>query len=217
MKTILFTTLLSFVFVDGFVSTNTALTSKPLYLESPKKQGYVPKGFSPEGWSFFKTKETSQHAQKKKHFQSRPLVDYQKDLEAGKVRHLFPVMFAKEKISRGTLKPSEVPYEQRQGRYDNKDVNVGYVPSGLSVHEWHDMQRAEKRKLKEKDFKATGPKGFKSRSFQAFQEDLEKGKVKHLFPTMFARESVAKGLIKEEDVAVSAEDCALLPLPRRSN
>ena len=133
------------------------------------------------------------------------------------VRHLFPVMSAKEKISRGTLKPSEVPYEQRQGRYDNKDVNVGYVPSGLSVHEWHDMQRAEKRKLKEKDFKATGPKGFKSRSFQAFQEDLEKGKVKHLFPTMFARENVAKGLIKEEDVAVSAEDCALLPLPRRSN
>lgn len=45
--------------------------------------GYVPKGFSPEGWAF-KAKEDREHDKKKKHFKSRSLVDYQKDLEAGK-------------------------------------------------------------------------------------------------------------------------------------
>ena len=66
---------------------------------------------------------------KNKHFQSRSLVDFQKDLEAGKVRHLFPVMNAKERIKKGEIRPSDVPYEQREGgMYNNKDVNVGYVP-----------------------------------------------------------------------------------------
>mmetsp|Transcript_22310 Transcript_22310/g.46275 ORF Transcript_22310/g.46275 Transcript_22310/m.46275 type:complete len:98 (+) Transcript_22310:1-294(+) len=54
--------------------------------------------------------------------------------------------------------------------------------------------------MKSKDFASVGPKSFKSRSLQAFQEDLEKGKVTHLFPTMFAKEKVKKGLIKKEDV-----------------
>ena len=81
---------------------------------------------------------------KNKHFQSRSLVDFQKDLEAGKVRHLFPVMNAKERIKKGEIRPSDVPYEQREGgMYNNKDVNVGYVPTGMSVHEWHEFQRAE--------------------------------------------------------------------------
>ena len=56
-------------------------------------------------------------------------------------------------------------------------VPVGYIPSGMTVHEWHNFQRAEKRKLKSKDFGSIGPTSFKSRSLQAFQEDLEKGKV----------------------------------------
>jgi hypothetical protein len=47
-------------------------------------EGYVPKGFSPEGWAFFKSREQHEHDKKKKHFKSRSLVDFQKDLEAGK-------------------------------------------------------------------------------------------------------------------------------------
>ena len=94
------------------------------------------------------------------------------------VRHLFPVLNAKERIKKGEIKPSDVPYEQRQGSYDNSDVNVGYVPSGMSVHEWHELQRLERRELKAKEFGKIGPKGFMSRSLQAFQEDLAKGKVR---------------------------------------
>ena len=92
-------------------------------------------------------------------------------------------MFAKERIKSGELKPADVPYEQRQGSYDNTDVNNGYVPSGMSIHEWHELQRAEKRELQSKEFGKMGPKGFKSRSLQAFQEDLEKGKVCDLHST----------------------------------
>lgn len=58
-------------------------------------------------------------------------------------------------------------YEQRQGgASNNKDVNVGYVPTGMSVHEWHDLQRAEKQKQKAKNLAAFGPTSFKSRSLQ---------------------------------------------------
>ena len=46
--------------------------------------GYVPKGFSPEGWAFFKAEEQREHHKKKKHLKSRSLVDFQKDLETGK-------------------------------------------------------------------------------------------------------------------------------------
>ena len=50
--------------------------------------GYVPGGFTPEGWTAFKGAEKREHSKKKQHFQSRSLVDYQRDLEAGKVRRI---------------------------------------------------------------------------------------------------------------------------------
>lgn len=37
---------------------------------------------------------------------------------------------------------------------------------------------------------------------QGFQEDLEKGKAKHLFPAMFAKEQIKRGQMKEEEVPV---------------
>lgn len=61
---------------------------KYLYISLPNCQkfslGYVPKGFSPEGWAFFKAEEQREHHKKKKHLKSRSLVDFQKELETGK-------------------------------------------------------------------------------------------------------------------------------------
>lgn len=45
-----------------------------------------------------------------------------------------------------------------------------------------------------------GPKGFKSRSFQSFQEALERGETTHLMPVMNAKERVKKGELKPEDI-----------------
>ena len=60
--------------------------SLALFLEKPKPSSYVPKGFTLTDWSAFKAGEKREKSKKKQHFQSRSLVDYQKDLEAGKVR-----------------------------------------------------------------------------------------------------------------------------------
>ncbi|KAL7541202.1 hypothetical protein ACHAXR_012648 [Thalassiosira sp. AJA248-18] len=203
MKLSLLVLLLPIRLASGFTMIPaTAKIPLGLYMESPKPKSYFPKGFSPDNWAAFKSVEKRAPSTKKtKHFKSRSLVDFQKDLEAGKVRHQFPVMFAKERIKQGKLRPSDVPYEQRVGgKYDNKDVNVGYVPTGMAVHEWHELQRAEKRKERSKNFSAFGPTSFKSRSLQGFQEDLEKGKSTHLFPAMFAKERVKRGQMKEEDI-----------------
>ena len=73
----------------GFTVPNTVkIATPPLYLEKPRP--YVPTGFSIENWAAFKgTEEKSrEQSRKKRHFQSRPLVDFQKDLEAGKVRYV---------------------------------------------------------------------------------------------------------------------------------
>ena len=40
---------------------------------------------------------------------------------------------------------------------------------------------------------------------KGFQEDLEKGKAKHLFPAMFAKDQIKRGQLKQEDVPVRPE------------
>jgi len=211
----------------GFVTNLHPVTMSPssaLTMELPK----------PENWAPFKLgkfkKDERQLNKKKQHFQSRPLVDFQKDLEAGKVRYVtprcWPPIFFNSVLLCCNLtqsfynsclcvhgKPSvpcnvcqaarsngrvaavgysseygEAPspfllfissvliqcvylfyrqYEQREGgTWTNKDVNVGYVPSGMSVHEWHEFKRAENKQTKNKNFAAIGPTSFKSRSLQ---------------------------------------------------
>lgn len=45
-----------------------------------------------------------------------------------------------------------------------------------------------------------GPKGFKSRSMQSFQEALERGEAEHLLPVFNAKQKIAKGELREEDI-----------------
>ena len=70
----------------------------------------------------------------------------------------------------------------------------------MSAAQWKKKQAAEKAAQAKKNFAATGPQSFKSRSLQSFQKDLEKGKASHLLPVMFAKQRVAKGEIKAQDV-----------------
>lgn len=74
----------------------------------------------------------------------------------------------------------------------------GYVPDGLTKEQY------EKIKKKEREAKQNlgrmGPRGFKSRSFQSFQEALERGETSHLLPVMNAKERIAKGELKQEDI-----------------
>jgi len=162
-------------------------------------EGYVPDGMTPGKWEKQKYKDS--HKPKGKHFKSRSFKEFQEELNRGRVRHLFPVMNAKKRVNNHQIHPSDIPYMQRVGgSYDNEDVNVGYVPDGMTPHQWHDIRRKERNEQRKKEFGRMGPKGFKSRSLQAFQQDLEKGKVGHLLPVMFAKDQLKKGLIKNEDV-----------------
>jgi len=70
----------------------------------------------------------------------------------------------------------------------------------MSPEEYRKLRAKEQKERNQKKFGAFGPQSFKSRSLQSFQTDLEQGKSGHLMPVMFAKDLVAKGKIKAEDV-----------------
>jgi hypothetical protein len=76
----------------------------------------------------------------------------------------------------------------------------GYVPSGFTPESYKKFKEDEAKKQKGKNLGGVGPRGFKSRSFQSFQEALERGEAKHMLPVFNAEEKVRKGLIKREDI-----------------
>lgn len=75
-----------------------------------------------------------------------------------------------------------------------------YIPSGFTKESWKKFQAKEEKKKKAQNLGRLGPKGFQSRSFQSFQEALERGEAGHLLPVMNAKERVARGELKVEDI-----------------
>ena len=78
-----------------------------------------------------------------------------------------------------------------------------YIPSGFTKESWAKFKAKEQAKKDEqakKNLGRLGPKGFQSRSFQSFQEALERGEATHLMPVMNAEERVRKGELKVEDI-----------------
>lgn len=74
-----------------------------------------------------------------------------------------------------------------------------YVPDGLSPQEYQKIKAEDKKKIG-KDLGRLGPRGFKSRSMQAWQEAFERGETGHSFAPFGYREKVQRGEIKKEDV-----------------
>jgi hypothetical protein len=70
----------------------------------------------------------------------------------------------------------------------------------MTPEQWRKLKENEKSAKAKKNFGAFGPQSFKSRSLQAFQQDLEKGKAGHLLPVFNAKEKVKQGKIKQEDI-----------------
>jgi hypothetical protein len=68
-------------------------------------------------------------------FKSRSLQSFQSDMEKGKASHLMPVMFAKQLVQSGKLKPEQVPYMQRGGAWDDSDV------PGAKKKEWNEKDK----------------------------------------------------------------------------
>jgi hypothetical protein len=74
-----------------------------------------------------------------------------------------------------------------------------YVPSGFTPESYKKFKEEEAKKNK-KNLGGVGPRGFKSRSMQSFQEAMERGEASHLLPVMNAKERVAKGELRQEDI-----------------
>ena len=61
-------------------------------------------------------------------------------------------------------------------------------------------RKKEAEQAKKKNLAGVGPRGFKSRSMQSFQEALERGEAEHLLPVFNANERIKKGELKKEDI-----------------
>lgn len=70
----------------------------------------------------------------------------------------------------------------------------------MTPEQWKKLKQKEQASKAGKKFGAYGPQSFQSRSMQAFQTDLEKGKANHLLPVFNAKERIKKGELKVEDI-----------------
>lgn len=73
-----------------------------------------------------------------------------------------------------------------------------YVPDGLTKEQWEKIKKKENEQ--KKNLGGVGPRGFKSRSMQSFQEAMERGEAEHLLPVFNAKERVKRGELKVEDI-----------------
>ena len=90
-------------------------------------------------------------------------------------------------------------------RSSAKIVTYGYIPGGFTKESWDKFQqkeKAKKTKTAAQNLGRVGPKGFQSRSMQSFQEALEKGEAAHLLPVFNAKQKIASGELKKEDIPV---------------
>jgi len=71
---------------------------------------------------------------------------------------------------------------------------MGYVPDGLTEAQYREIKKKEAEQLK--NLGKVGTTKFKSRSFQAFQESLERGEAGHLYP-------VDPNLVKQGKIKLS--------------
>jgi hypothetical protein len=75
-----------------------------------------------------------------------------------------------------------------------------YVPDGLKMEEYNRIKNAERERLQGKDLGRLGPRGFKSRSMEAWQAAYEKGLATHSFAPLNYKAKLQAGQIKKADV-----------------
>jgi hypothetical protein len=75
-----------------------------------------------------------------------------------------------------------------------------YVPDGLSPEEYRRIKDKDSQQKQGKDLGRLGPKGFKSRSLQGWQQAFEKGQAAHTFAPVNYKDQVKSGSIRREDV-----------------
>ena len=111
-------------------------------------------------------------------------------------------------IALASFGPSSVAFQptsplsitHRQHHPSSSTTLYEYIPSGFNKQSWAAFKSKEVEAKKAKNLGRMGPKGFQSRSMQSFQEALERGEAEHLLPVFNAKQRIAKGELKEEDI-----------------
>lgn len=75
-----------------------------------------------------------------------------------------------------------------------------YVPDGMTLAQYNKIKAEDRRKVVGKDLARLGPRGFKSRSMQAWQEAYERGETGHSYAPFGYRQLLKEGKIKKQDV-----------------
>ena len=76
---------------------------------------------------------------------------------------------------------------------------TAYVPSGLSDAEYKRIKEADKKKTG-KNLGRLGPRGFKSRSMQSWQEAHEREQAQHMMAPVGYKKALKEGKMKKQDV-----------------
>ena len=74
-----------------------------------------------------------------------------------------------------------------------------YVPEGLTPEQYLRIKTEDKKKMG-KDLGRLGPRGFKSRSIQAWQEAYERGEAGHAFAPVGYRKALKQGKLRKQDI-----------------
>ena len=75
-----------------------------------------------------------------------------------------------------------------------------YIPDGLTAEQYNKIKTQEATKYKGVDLGRLGPRGFKSRSMEAWQKAYERGEANHAFAPFNFKDKLHKGLISKSDV-----------------
>ena len=135
----------AFVSVDG-AAARAATTAR---------FAYVPDGMSAAEYAKLKAKEKKERETKNfgrggaRGFESRSMTSFQYALERGEAKHLMPVDPAK--VRRGEIALKDVPYMQRGGSWDNKDLKgkKGWQQTNFGMRAFND---GNAKKLKENKY-----------------------------------------------------------------
>ena len=138
----------AFVAVDGGAAAARSATTA--------RFAYVPDGMTAAEYAKLKAKEKKERETKNfgrggaRGFESRSMTSFQYALERGEATHLMPVDPAK--VRRGEIALKDVPYMQRGGSWDNKDLaggKKGWQKTNFGMRAFND---GNAKKLKENKY-----------------------------------------------------------------
>mmetsp|Transcript_3813 Transcript_3813/g.11855 ORF Transcript_3813/g.11855 Transcript_3813/m.11855 type:complete len:229 (-) Transcript_3813:261-947(-) len=120
-------------------------------------KAYVPDGLTAEQYAKLKKKEVEEAKKKNfgaggaRGFKSRSMQSFMLAYERGEAKHLFPVDPAK--VRKGEIALKDVPYMQRGGSWDNKDLKgkQGWMNTGFGMKAFNDGKAKTMKKNKYDD------------------------------------------------------------------